>query len=606
MKQVVLINGKKQSKLSVFNRLIQFGDGLFETCVVKDTKLLFWSMHFARLEKGRAQLKINKVSEKQWLKDINKALGIANTSNAVVKVILSRGESKRGYGFKKNIKPTRIVIVSTAPKQMPDNYTLGVCKTGYANNPLLSNIKHCNRLEQVLARVELRSDECIMLDEQGHVVSVTQGNIFGIKEGVLLTPKLDKCGIEGTRRAVILKIASELRLQVKVGELTLQMLYDCNEVFVSNSVIGIKSVDTINAKRFSEYETTQKIAEALEKDSQKKNNAVPLKYKKAYIKKILSLSVIIATLFAFYWANTIKIEKPFVYHLPPGAGISVTASNLEKQGVIHSRYFLMAMAKVLGFDAKIKSGYYDVNPNMSVFELLTNFVTAEVASRNITLIEGKTIQHYYQQLTHTEALKSNGSFAEMMRLTGIKAPYEGYFWPDTYRVNVGDSVASVLKRSNQKLKERLQNHWQNRDKNLRLSSPSQALILASLIEKETAYSAEKTKIAGVFMRRLQVGMPLQTDPTVIYALVASKKYRGFLTRKDLKFNSLYNTYINKGLPPTAIASVSDSSLYAAMHPAKGDSLYFVAKKDGTHAFAKSYEQHRLNIKKYLIPFSKIK
>ncbi|SFV86937.1 Aminodeoxychorismate lyase [hydrothermal vent metagenome] len=585
MKKVVLINGKKQSSLNVFNRLTQFGDGLFETCVIKDTQLLFWSTHFARLEKGRTQLKINKVREKQWINDINKALGIAKLEQAVVKIILSRGESERGYGFKKGIKPTRIVIVSPMPKQTVDNYTLSVCNSGYVNNAPLSRIKHCNRLEQVLARINMRSNECIMLNEKGNPVSVTQGNIFGIKNAVLLTPNLDNCGIEGTRRTVILTIALKLKLQVKVGEISLQTLYDCDEVFISNSVIGVKSVDIINAKQFTQQTVTQKIARALEKESQAKKNTTPLKPKKFNMGKFLSPVLIAFTLIMFNWANTIKSEKPLVYHLPQGVGMNAIASNLEKQGVIQSRYFLMVMAKVLGFDAKIKSGYYDISPNISVFGLLTNFVSAAVASRNITLIEGKTIRYYYQQLINNKSLKSNGSFANTMRLAGIKPPYEGYFWPDTYRVNIGDSVASVFKRANQKLQENLYTQWQKRDKTLRFNNASQALILASLIEKETAYSAEKTQISGVFMRRLHIGMPLQTDPTIVYALNLSEKYRGFLTRKDLQFNSPYNTYRNQGLPPTAIASVGASSLYAAMHPAKGKSLYFVSKKDGSHATA---------------------
>jgi len=143
----------------------------------------------------------------------------------------------------------------------------------------------------------------------------------------------------------------------------------------------------------------------------------------------------------------------------------------------------------------------------------------------------------------------------------------------------------------------LNTEWQGRAKNLNLKTAHEALVLASLIEKETAHNQEKSQIAGVFMRRLQKGMRLQTDPTVVYAL--GSRYRGSLSKQDLKVNSPYNTYRNKGLPPTAIGSVGQSSLHAAMHPAAGDTLYFVAKKDGTHAFAKTYKQHRLNIKKYL-------
>jgi 4-amino-4-deoxychorismate lyase len=262
MKEVVLINGKQQSTLSVFNRLTQFGDGLFETCIAENTSLLFWSEHFARLEKGRVQLKINPVSEKAWLEDIATALAIANIANALVKIILSRGESMRGYGFEENIEPTRLVIISAMP-EIPSKYALSICYSGYANNQLLSNIKHCNRLEQILARSELRGDECIMLDDNDCIISVTQGNIFAVKHSVLLTPNLDKCGIAGTRRAMVLKIADELDLQVRVDALTLQELLECDEVFITNSVIGIKPVASIGEKIFTQQTVTQKLIQTL-------------------------------------------------------------------------------------------------------------------------------------------------------------------------------------------------------------------------------------------------------------------------------------------------------------------------------------------------------
>ncbi len=139
--------------------------------------------------------------------------------------------------------------------------------------------------------------------------------------------------------------------------------------------------------------------------------------------------------------------------------------------------------------------------------------------------------------------------------------------------------------------------WSARADNYPLKSKSEALVLASLIEKETANAQEKDKIAGVFINRLKKGMRLQTDPTVVYAL--GDKYQGALTRRSLGFDSPYNTYKNKGLPPGPISSVGNDSLYAAMHPASIDELYFVAKKDGTHAFAKTYKQHLHNINKYL-------
>ena len=596
MSHIVLINGKKQTKLSVFNRLTQFGDGLFETCLVKEGRLLLWTKHFARLEKGRVQLKINPISEKQWLKDIAKALSIAKLDQAVVKVMLSRGESKRGYGFEVDIEPTRIITVSSVPKQTLKQCTLTTCQSGYATNQLLSNIKHCNRLEQILARTDMHSDECIMLDDNGYVISVTQGNIFGLKSGVLLTPGLDECGIEGTRRSAVLKIAADLGLQVNVGAITLQELCECDEVFITNSVIGIKPITKINDKVFTQQQATQKIAHAFNRYISKRKNVILLKSKKPYF-KILLASVVTLILAWAYWANMIKTVESFVYQLPKGANITSTAEDLKSYGLIHSSYFLVTAAKALDLELKLKSGYYDIHPNMGVIELLGNFSAAKVANRNITLIEGETVSHYYQQLLNTKSLESSGSLNETMRLAGIKKPYEGYFWPDTYQINYGDSIASVFKRAHQMMQEKLSIEWQGRDKELNLKSADEALVLASLIEKETAHNEEKSKIAGVFMRRLKKGMRLQTDPSVVYAL--GSRYQGSLNKQDLKFDSPYNTYRHKGLPPTAIGSVGQTSLRAAMHPAPGDTLYFVAKKDGSHAFAKTYKQHRLNIKKYL-------
>ncbi|MBT6328114.1 MAG: aminodeoxychorismate lyase, partial [Candidatus Thioglobus sp.] len=262
MKDVVLINGKKQSKLSVFSRVTQFGDGLFETCLVKDGRLLFWSEHFYRLEKGREKLKINKVESALWLKDVAKALSISRLDNAVVKIILSRGESLRGYGFDQDIIPNRIVIVSGLPEQIPEQYSLSLCQSGYSTNRLLSGIKHSNRLEQIMARFDMSTNECIMLDDSGYVISTTQANIFSIKSNVLLTPALDECGIEGTRRKVILELARELGLQVEVGALSINELLESDEVFITNSVIGIKSVSKINQQSFDLHTTTEKIKHA--------------------------------------------------------------------------------------------------------------------------------------------------------------------------------------------------------------------------------------------------------------------------------------------------------------------------------------------------------
>ena len=273
MTPIVLINGAKQSKISIFNRNIQFGDGLFETCVVENKKILFWVNHFARLNRGCEQLKMSKVDASVWLSDINKALSLCSYDRCVVKLILSRGESLRGYGFEDDIKPVRAVIVSEFQKATLNNsFCLEYCQSGYDSNPKLAGIKHCNRLEQVLARAGLKSDEGIMLDENHNVISVTQGNIYAIHGNTLITPKLDKCGVEGTRRAVILDLAKLLGIKVKVDTLSVKELGQANEVFISNSIIGIQSISQIGDISFSENLITKKIKDAFTEKMEDSNS----------------------------------------------------------------------------------------------------------------------------------------------------------------------------------------------------------------------------------------------------------------------------------------------------------------------------------------------
>jgi len=273
MTPIVLINGAQQSKISIFNRNIQFGDGLFETCVVENEEILFWVNHFARLNRGCEQLKINKVDESAWLSDVKKALSLCSYNRCVVKLILSRGESLRGYGFKDDIKPVRAVIVSELQKAtFNHSFSLEYCQSGYDSNPKLAGIKHCNRLEQVLARASLKSDEGIMLDENHHVISVTQGNIYAISGNTLITPKLDKCGVEGTRRAVILDLATLLGIKVKVDTLSVDELGQADEVFISNSIIGIQSIGQIGDIGFGESPITKKIKDAFKEKIEDSNS----------------------------------------------------------------------------------------------------------------------------------------------------------------------------------------------------------------------------------------------------------------------------------------------------------------------------------------------
>lgn len=595
MNRITLVNGKKQNKLSITNRLTQFGDGLFETCLVVNGKMLLAKQHFARLDKGAKRLQITPIERTIWLKDISKAMSAVKFKRAVVKMILSRGETERGYGFDDTIEPVRIVIISKAP-DLPADLSLNLCQSGYAYNQLLAEIKHCNRLEQILARRNMIEQECIMLDPQGQVVSVSQGNIFAVKDGVLLTPGLDECGIEGTRRQLVIELANQLNIPVEICTLTMAELLECDEIFVTNSVMGIMPIRQVNKQIFAEHAITEKLNNAFKQALLKRQYSMDLTPKR-YFSKFLLPIILGFLLFWLYWANTINTVKTIIYQVPQGAGVYSLAQDLKRRGLVNSSLFVVWASKLSNADRRLKSGFYDIYPQTSVWQLLTNIKSNQVATRDVSLIEGKTLRDYYQLLRDDQSITVEDSLAKTLAKTSAKSPYEGQFWPDTYQINYGDSATSILDRAHVILERKLTQAWDARDKNHPLKDKHQALILASLIERETAVNSEKSKIAGVFLNRLKKNMRLQTDPTVVYAL--GEAYTGKLSKQDLWVKSPYNTYRNKGLPPGPISSIGQASLEAAMHPLQTEYLFFVAKKDGTHAFAKTYKQHLNNIKKHL-------
>ena len=263
MNPVVLINGVEQDKISVFNRNMQYGDGLFETCVARDNQILFWPRHYSRLEIGCVKLNINKIDEGVWLSDIKKAFELSSKKNCIVKLILSRGDSLRGYGYKDDIEPVRVVIVSEMYQPLFNKeFSLEYATSGYHSNPQLAGIKHCNRLEQILARSNLSSNEAIMLDEKENIISVTQGNIYYIFGNKLLTPKLDCCGVVGSRRSLILELAMSLKMEALESNISINQAQKADEVFISNSVIGIQPVHSIESYKLGKNPLTEKIQKA--------------------------------------------------------------------------------------------------------------------------------------------------------------------------------------------------------------------------------------------------------------------------------------------------------------------------------------------------------
>ena len=312
--------------------------------------------------------------------------------------------------------------------------------------------------------------------------------------------------------------------------------------------------------------------------------------------RLLALVILLVISIWIWTSKDMLVKEKQIYQINYGASIGTIAKDLVDKKWINSELFFNSLSKLLGANKKLQSGYYQIDPNMDVMTFIENISSGNVVTTKVTLVEGKTLNHYFEQLSSDPSLRSEDTLEEIMQSLGIKAPHDGWFYPETYQFNYGESVRNVLARSFQVMQGKVSELWDDRVNNLPYKSPYEAIILASLIEKETALDQEKSLISGVFIRRLEQGMRLQTDPTVIYALGDS--YQAPLKKSDLKVDSLYNTYKYDGLPPGAISSVGYESLYAAFHPNVGNDLYFVSKKDGSHAFASNYEEHKDNIKRY--------
>lgn len=293
----------------------------------------------------------------------------------------------------------------------------------------------------------------------------------------------------------------------------------------------------------------------------------------------------------------INADKEQIYLINKGETINSLAVDLKNKKLITSKNYFKIIAKITNTDINIKAGYYKIDEFTSIYDFLSDISAGKIAISQITLVEGHTIEQYYQQLSNNPYVFVDKKLAQVMKEIDVASPYEGWLFPDTYAIKYGDNIASIFNKAHKKMQHNLNLLWQQRDKSLPYKNPYEAIILASLIEKETAYNEEKADIAAVFINRLNKNMLLQSDVSVIYAL--GNNYDNKLAKQDIKFKSPYNTYLHYGLPAGAISSVGYKSLYAAFHPANNDYIYFVSKKDGTHAFANNYQQHKKNIERYL-------
>ncbi len=288
------------------------------------------------------------------------------------------------------------------------------------------------------------------------------------------------------------------------------------------------------------------------------------------------------------------------YIIKPNDSVHSIAKSLKARGILSKPYYLIGLAKWKRVTGKIKVGEYQIPPMIKPEVLLDLLVSGDVIQHSLTLIEGWTFDEVMNEindnpnLTHTLNDYSVEEIMDHLGLAGLHP--EGRFYPDTYHFTQGMTDLEFLKRCYRQMERILNKEWQARAKDIPLKTPYDALILASIIERETNVDAERDQVSGVFTRRLQRNMRLQTDPTIIYGL--GKEFDGNIRRKDLRRDTPYNTYIHKGLTPTPIAMPSVKSIHAALHPDNGKSIYFVAKGDGTHYFSETLQEHNDAVRKY--------
>ncbi len=291
---------------------------------------------------------------------------------------------------------------------------------------------------------------------------------------------------------------------------------------------------------------------------------------------------------------------PVTMVIESGMNLTRLSKQLAGKQIIEHPKLWTLYARLSPKGSQIKTGEYLLAPESSPLELLNQFIAGDVIEYQITIIEGWNFRQMLQALDKAKRLDHQLQGVPvkeiMSRLNKPGMHPEGLFFPDSYRYVYGNSDLDILKRASARLESVLQAEWENRQEGLPYESAYEALIMASIIEKETGQADERDEIAGVFIRRLEKGMRLQTDPTVIYGL--GDQFKGNLTRKHLKQPGPYNTYVNKGLPPTPIALVGREAIRAALNPSKGTSLYFVAKGDGSHFFSDTLDEHINAVRKY--------
>jgi len=325
--------------------------------------------------------------------------------------------------------------------------------------------------------------------------------------------------------------------------------------------------------------------------------------------KKLAVSGVILALFAAaaaaaaYWVTTPIADAgqpPREFVIEPGSSVNSAVAQIADAGVPVNQTLFLLLARLSGKSAKIKAGHYELKAGATPLKLLDQLVRGEFAQEALAIIEGWSFRQMRQAIAAHPALRHDTTQLSEQELLAKVAPgykaAEGLFFPDTYLFAKGSSELQIYRQAHAQLIKRLDKAWAGRDLSLPYKSPYEALVMASIVEKETGTEADRRHVAAVFVNRLKRGMLLQTDPAVIYGM--GDKYKGNIRKRDLETDTPYNTYTRAGLPPTPIALPGAAALAAAFNPAQTDALYFVARGDGSSEFSRNLTDHNRAVNKY--------
>ncbi len=302
------------------------------------------------------------------------------------------------------------------------------------------------------------------------------------------------------------------------------------------------------------------------------------------------------------WAGSAIAEnvEPIPFTIKPGSGLGSTVQQINAAGIPLQSALFGILVRLTGKESKLKAGSYELKPQTTPLRLIDQLVRGEFAQESIVIIEGWTFKQMRLAMDKHLGLKHDTSQLSERELLAKVAPNfdkaEGLFFPDTYLFAKGSSDIIIFKQAHAAMMKHLDSAWEKHDPGLPYRNRYQALIMASIVEKETGQKSERSLIAGVFVNRLRRGMLLQTDPTVIYGM--GERYQGKIHKRDLETDTPYNTYTRSGLPPTPIALPGVAALAAALGPSKTEALYFVSRNDGTSKFSNNLSDHNQAVNQY--------